>query len=85
MRNELGRLSDHAFALKYKLSDGTVRKARNERGIARQVRRKISWTGAQRAMLGQMPDHLLAKRLGVSQVTVSRMRRALSVPAYKPR
>jgi hypothetical protein len=82
----LGQKSDADIAREYGFDVGTVRGARNRRGIptfgshAPSAPKNIDWDNESR--LGQMPDGALAAELGCSLTAVARARTRRGIPSY---
>lgn len=84
---ELGTMSDFKLAAKYRKRPCEIKQLRLERGIPA-VHEHIevqhfTWTAETEALLGTMPDTLLAAKLNTTKSIVNTHRNQLKIPAYE--
>jgi len=80
MIEDLGQLTDLAFATKYSMDRWTVRQKRKSLEIDNC--RKIVWTEAMCGLLGTMNDLEFSKQYGMSQNTAQLKRKELGIPPF---
>lgn len=87
----IGIESDGVVGRELGLSRTTIRRKRELLGIppyapppSSAVESAIAWEPEDLALLGTMPDRVVAKQLGISASSVMLKRQALKIPAFKP-
>jgi hypothetical protein len=87
----VGTESDRKVARELKLSRSAVRKKREALGIAAfhpppyEPVRSFYWEAQDLALLGKMPDKVVAEQLGIGVMAVARERRQLKIPPFRPK
>jgi hypothetical protein len=79
------KLSNAEIRSRFRVSNSTVGTLRREFGIAAPNVRAFRWTRDRLARLGQEPDTVLGRSMGLSGAAVSFKRRALGIRAYRPK
>jgi DNA-binding CsgD family transcriptional regulator len=81
----MGKRSDSRLARNFHMSVIQIRRQRLKLGIPshRSTIENLPWHEADRQLLGKIPDHVLAKKVGLSQASVSMKRRSLGIAPFR--
>jgi len=82
--DQLGKASDYSLAKQFKLGKSTIKKLRILKKLPpfNPPGERISWTEEEDALLGKVPDTVIAKQKGIKKSVVGYRRQKLGIPVF---